>query len=98
MKMIMIPNIKTIRFNDRSICAGIIFFLFVSLLACKPSERDDPDSANWDIAALDVAKNVNYLSRVEKDVILEMNKVRTDPQKYAQLCIEPELQYYDGKM
>jgi hypothetical protein len=47
--------------------------------------RGDPDVANWDIAILDTAANVDYLTGIEKDVILEMNKVRTDPKKYAEL-------------
>lgn len=44
-----------------------------------PNRRGDPDSANWDISILDTAADVDYLTGVEKDVILEMNKVRTDP-------------------
>jgi uncharacterized protein YkwD len=59
--------------------------------------RSDPDAANWDIAALDTAANVSYLTGIEKDVILEMNKVRTDPKKYAELYLQPRLKYYDGK-
>ena len=58
--------------------------------------RGDPDSANWNIAALDTAANVSYLSAVEKDVILEMNKARTNPKKYADLYIQPMLKYFDG--
>ena len=58
-----------------------------------PSMRADPDAANWDIAALDTAADVDYLSPAEKDVILEMNKVRVDPKKYAELYIQPILQY-----
>jgi uncharacterized protein YkwD len=62
-----------------------------------PNRRSDPDSANWDIAALDTAANVDYLSGIEKDVILEMNKVRTNPKKYAELYIQPQARYFNGK-
>jgi uncharacterized protein YkwD len=62
-----------------------------------PNRRGDPDAANWDIAALDTAANVDYLTGIEKDVILEMNKVRTNPKKYAELYIQPRLRYYSGK-
>jgi uncharacterized protein YkwD len=62
-----------------------------------PNRRGDPDSSNWDIALLDTAANVDYLTGVEKDVILEMNKVRSDPNKYAELYIRPTLRYYSGK-
>jgi hypothetical protein len=58
--------------------------------------RGDPDAANWDISALDTAAEEDYLSPAEKDVILEMNKVRADPKKYAELYIKPMLQYNWG--
>jgi uncharacterized protein YkwD len=61
------------------------------------NRRADPDAANWDIAVLDTAADVDYLSPIEKDVILEMNKVRTNPKKYAELYIQPRLRYYSGK-
>jgi uncharacterized protein YkwD len=62
-----------------------------------PNRRDDPDSANWDIAILDTAADADYLTGVEKDVVLEMNKARTDPKKYVKLYIQPRLKYYNGK-
>jgi uncharacterized protein YkwD len=61
-----------------------------------PNQRTNPDSANWDIAALDTAANEDYLSPAEKDVILEMNMARADPKKYAELYIKPMLQYNWG--
>jgi uncharacterized protein YkwD len=61
-----------------------------------PNRRGDPDTANWDIPALDTAAETDYLSPAEKDVILEMNKVRADPRKYAELYIRPMLQYNWG--
>jgi uncharacterized protein YkwD len=63
----------------------------------NPNRRGDPDAANWDITTLDTATNVDYLAGIEKDVILEMNKVRTNPKKYAELYIQPRLRYYSGK-
>jgi len=62
------------------------------------NRRGDPDAANWNIDILDTAKDAAYLSPIEKDVVLEMNKVRTDPQKYADLYIQPELRYYNGNL
>ena len=61
------------------------------------SRRGDPDAANWNIAVLDTAANVDYLTDIEKDVILEMNKVRTDPRKYVELYIQPRLRYFNGR-
>jgi uncharacterized protein YkwD len=49
--------------------------------------RLDPDAANWNIPALDTGKNAAYLSGLEKDLLLEINKIRTNPAKYAQLYL-----------
>jgi hypothetical protein len=62
----------------------------------NPNRRGDSDTANWDIVALDTAADADYLSPAEKDVILEMNKARADPKKYAELYIKPMLQYNWG--
>jgi hypothetical protein len=62
----------------------------------NPNKRADPDTDNWDIATLDTAVNVDYLTGIEKDVILEMNKARADPKKYAELYIQPILKYNWG--
>ena len=59
----------------------------------KKASSEDPE---WDLASLDTARNAPYLNDVEKDVILEMNKVRSDPKKYAELYIKPQLKYYSG--
>lgn len=58
----------------------------------KSTSKQNPaarDAANWDIAALDTARKVDYLSEIEKDVILEMNKARSNPKKYAELYLVP---------
>jgi uncharacterized protein YkwD len=47
-----------------------------------------------DNANPDTARNVSYLSDLEKDIILEMNLVRSDPKKYAELYINPSLGAY----
>jgi uncharacterized protein YkwD len=62
-----------------------------------PNRRANPDTENWDIGALDTAKDVDYLTGIEKDVILEMNMVRSNPKKYAELYIQPMLRYYNGR-
>ena len=59
--------------------------------------RGDPDGAFWNIVVLDTAKNIKTLSPLEKDVILEMNKARSDPRKYSERYIKPRLRLYRGK-
>ena len=61
------------------------------------SGRADPDAANWDIAVLDTAGGVSYLAAIEKDIILEMNKVRSNPRRYAELYIKPRLNFFNGR-
>lgn len=65
-------------------------------IKADPKRRAAPDSSNWDIEKLDTAKDADYLSGIEKDVVLEMNMVRSDPKKYAALYIQPKLQYFNG--
>ena len=54
------------------------------------------ETGDWDIKVLDVARGIDYLSDVEKDVILELNMVRSNPKKYAELYIQPMLKYFNG--
>jgi len=56
------------------------------------------NSAEWPIKKLDTARDVNYLSDNEKDVILELNKVRYDPARYARESIKWMGVYYEGKL
>ncbi|GHU08313.1 hypothetical protein FACS1894151_04010 [Spirochaetia bacterium] len=53
---------------------------------------------DWDTARLDTARNVSYLSQEEKNVVLELNKVRSDPKKYAEMYIKPRLDYFTGNI
>lgn len=55
------------------------------------------DADGWDIAKLDTARGEDYLTVTEKDVILELNKARSDPARYAELYIKPRLAYFNGK-
>lgn len=56
----------------------------------------EKDSENWDLNILDTALAADYLSNIEKNVILEMNKVRTDPVRYSDLYIKPRLKQYSN--
>ena len=61
----------------------------------KPASSND--DGKWNIAALDTARNVDYLSSIEKDVVLEMNKARSNPSLYAELYITPRIKKFSGK-
>lgn len=61
------------------------------------SESSSSNYTNsWDLHRLDTARDTEYMTEAEKDVVLEMNKVRSDPRKYAELYLKPRLQYFNG--
>lgn len=64
----------------------------------ESTSQKNQDADKWDIAKLDTARNVDYLSTVEKDVILEMNKARSNPALYAELYLTPRTKKFDGKI
>jgi hypothetical protein len=63
----------------------------------RPVTRAAPEpDKDWDLAVLDTARAVDYLTDTEKDVILELNKARSNPGKYAELYIKPRLAWFDS--
>ncbi|MDR0579139.1 MAG: CAP domain-containing protein [Campylobacteraceae bacterium] len=62
------------------------------------ADKRENNHEDWNLALLDTAKDVKYLTPIEKDVILEMNKVRSNPKKYADLYIKPMLSYYNSNI
>jgi hypothetical protein len=60
--------------------------------------KRENNHGNWDLTSLDTARDIKYLTPIEKDVILEMNKVRSNPKKYADLYIKPMLSYYNANI
>lgn len=55
-------------------------------------------TSGWDIDALSTARDEDYLSDLEKEVILHLNMARSDPARYAEEFIEPRLRYFDGNL
>jgi uncharacterized protein YkwD len=47
---------------------------------------------------LNTAANTRYLSTIEKEVVLEINRFRTNPVKYANNYIAPLAKYYKNKL
>jgi len=56
------------------------------------------DAYIWPIKELDTAREVNYLTDDEKDMILELNKVRYNPAMYANKCIQGMNMRFEGKI
>jgi uncharacterized protein YkwD len=86
----------------------VILFLGLTFLHFAPSEilGQSPDKVpksppgapktdgGWDLSALHTARNAGYLKDKERQVILELNKVRSDPPRYARAILFPQRIYY----
>ena len=73
-----------------------VIISFINLISMTLYAQDD--SPQWDIAKLNTGQAASYLSPLEKEVLLELNKARSNPKLYANLYIEPMLRYFDGKL
>lgn len=67
----------------------LIFIFSILLTFGSKAETDDN---------LNTAKNVSYLSFIEKEIVLEINRFRANPAKYANDYIAPLAKYYDKKI
>ncbi len=52
----------------------------------------------WPAEKLNTAKDADYLTDEEKNLVLAMNLIRHDPPKYAQMYVYPRFQYFDGTL
>lgn len=52
----------------------------------------------WDVLYLDAGRHVLYLTENEKDLVLELNMVRTNPKQYAELFLKPLVHRYKEKL
>jgi uncharacterized protein YkwD len=74
-----------------------IFILFLSILVWSGSPTKQSEEKKWP-AELNTAKNAVYLNELERDVILEFNKVRSNPKRYAEEYLEDLRTAFDGKL
>ena len=81
----------------RAIAAGLAFFT-VLVGHAQHEGQSGNDSLTWEKARLDTGAPVSYLSPFEKEILLELNRVRTDPKRYARFYITPLLSNFDGKL
>ncbi len=56
------------------------------------------DSGPWTREIVDTAAGTDYLTDAEKQVIVEINMVRTDPGEYARRFLVPLRSYYRGTL
>jgi hypothetical protein len=67
-----------------------LMLIFFSIIFNSSSAEKNQEEKPW-TAELNTAQNVAYLTELERNVILELNKVRSDPKRFADEYME-ELQ------
>jgi hypothetical protein len=58
----------------------------------------NPAGNNWDDSKLNTAAQSNYLLQLEKEIIFEINKLRSNPARYATEYIAPLAKNYKQKL
>ncbi|MGE5393818.1 MAG: CAP domain-containing protein [Candidatus Saccharibacteria bacterium] len=74
----------------------LLIILYISLLGIGSPNKPEKEKA-WP-EELNTAADANYLSQLEQEVILELNKVRSDPPRYAKEYLEELKDHYKGKL
>lgn len=74
----------------------ILTILLLSFIGLGPRENQSRDKA-W-AAELNTAKDAAYMSEVEREVIHELNKVRSNPRRYAEDYMEELRSAFKGKL
>lgn len=74
-----------------------IFFLVLSSLFWFGSPEIQTEGKNWP-AELNTAKDAPYLNELEREVIHELNKVRSNPKRYSEEYIEELVTAFKGNL
>ncbi len=76
----------------------VILLLLWFFPTTQAAGSDPLKGSAWDHAVLNTAADAHYLSSAEKELILEINKMRSDPARYARQYILPLAQNYNRKI
>jgi uncharacterized protein YkwD len=63
-----------------------------------PGHESGSLSPKWRLDIIDTTAGAEYLTKTEREVIIELNMMRTDPPAYARHFLEPMKQLYRGKL
>ncbi len=74
-----------------------LLLLFFSIFFWIGTPEKFQEETPWP-AELNTARDASYLSELEKNVMLELNKVRSNPQRYVEEYLEELQTSYDGKI
>jgi uncharacterized protein YkwD len=76
-----------------------VTLLFVLLFQVSLANvLDNRVHSRWEIHVLNTASEAHYLSPLEKEIILEINKLRSDPARYATDFISPLAKKYNRRL
>lgn len=64
----------------------------------EPRARGPAAEDSWNTADVARGPDVDYLSQLERDVLLHLNLVRSDPKRYAATFLEPRRALFEGKL
>jgi len=72
----------------------------VALGSRQPADQPAAEQTSplWTSERIDTTTGADYLGETEKAVVLEINRVRTDPAAYAAIYLEPLRRYYRGRL
>lgn len=74
-----------------------ILIIFLTTLLCLGTSKQLQEEKPWP-AELNTAKEAAWLSELEQNVILELNKVRSNPKRYAVEYLEELQVAFNGKI
>jgi len=68
--------------------------------AGKTAGQAPPDSMSpkWEKDTIDTTAGAEYLTEIERQVVIEINNVRTDPAEYARRYLSPLRSYYHNNL
>ena len=74
-----------------------IFLIALPILFWLGFSEKTIEEKNWP-SELNTAQNAVYLNQLQKDVIFELNKVRSNPKRFAEAYMEDLRTAFDGKL
>ena len=91
-------KICLLKICNRNTMRNMILKKIISIILLMQGIIIFASAGNWNITALHTASDVNYLSDIEREIILEINKLRSDPPRYAEEYIAPLAKHYDRRI
>ncbi len=90
--------ISDITKKNKAMKVKIALLLLLCFRISLAIDANSPGHSEWEIQRLNTAAEVHYLSLLEKEIILEINKLRSNPKRYAEKYLEPLAGHYNRKL